>query len=243
MDALVVRLKLRRIAILPSLIELMLMKLTKFGHCCFLVDTSTSLGTSESGARIITDPAGFSTGQNSAKNIDLILITHKDRDHLEINSLKTILQNNPNAKIITNKSVGEILAKENIPYTILEQGQSATEKGVLIEGFGEKHAMMHPSIPQWQNTGYFIANKLFYPGDAFTNPGKPVEILALPVVAPWLKISESIDYALELKPRICFGVHDGISKLSGFAERFLPPILEPKGIKFVAVPIDQEIEI
>lgn len=207
------------------------MKITKFGHCCFLIE--------ERGLRIITDPAMFSEGQNQAKNIDVVLITHKDMDHLEMNSLKTILRNNPQAKIITIKSVGEVLDKENILYDLVGDGQSATEKGILIEGFGVKHALMHASIPQHDNTGYFINNKLFFPGDAFANPHKPVEILALPVVAPWLKISESIDYALELKPKFCFGIHDGISKLSGFADRFLPQILGPQGVKFVPLEIDK----
>lgn len=216
------------------------MKITKFGHCCFLIDTSTSLSTRESGLRIITDPAMFSEGQNQAKNIDVILITHKDRDHLEVNSLKRILENNPQAKIITIQDVGQILAKENISYAIVGDGQSIAVKEILIEGFGTKHAVMHASIPQQDNTGYFIANKLFFPGDAFTNPGRPVDILALPVVAPWLKISEAIDYAMELKPKFCFGMHDGISTISGFAERFLTPILEPQGIKFVALEIGKE---
>lgn len=208
------------------------MKIIKFGHCCFLFE--------ESNLRIITDPSIFSTGQNDAKNIDVILITHKDRDHLEMNSLKSILKNNPKAKIVTIKSVGEVLDKENIPYAVVGHNQSTTEKGVLIEGLGEKHAVMHPSFSQHDNSGYFVANKLFFPGDAFTNPGKSVEILALPVVAPWLKISEAIDYALELKPKICFGMHDGISKLTGFAERFLPPLLTPKGIKFVGLELHKE---
>lgn len=59
-----------------------------------------------------------------------------------------------------------------------------------------------------ENTGYFIDEKLFYPGDAFTDPGRPIDVLALPVAGPWVKISESVDYALALKPRTVFPVHD-----------------------------------
>ncbi|KKU76691.1 MAG: hypothetical protein UY03_C0028G0012 [Parcubacteria group bacterium GW2011_GWA2_47_64] len=87
-------------------------------------------------------------------------------------------------------------------------------------------------LGQVQNTGYFIANRFFYPGDAFYNPGKPVEILALPVAGPWLKISEVIDYAKLLKPKICFPVHDGMLKYLGPTRGVTTKYLSESGIEF-----------
>jgi len=210
------------------------MKITKFGHCCMLIE--------QNGIRILTDPGNYSTQQSEIKNIDYVLITHEHSDHLHLDSLKVLLKNNPQAKVITNNSVGELLTKENIIFTIVEDGQNFDANGVLIEGFGTDHALMHSSLPPTKNTGYFIANRLFYPGDAFTNPGKQVEILALPVAGPWLKLSVAIDYALELKPKVCFPVHDGILKSFGSAHSVPPKVLEPKGIKFVVLKIDKEYE-
>lgn len=210
------------------------MKITKFGHCCLLIE--------ESGLRILTDPGTYSTSQDSIKGIDVVLITHEHQDHLHIDSLKKVLKNNPQARVITNRSVGSLLDNENIKFELLEKG-TLTEKDVLIEAFGEKHAFMHPSIEPIQNIGYFIANKLFYPGDAFTNPHKPVDILALPVAGPWMKLSEAIDYAEELKPRVCFPVHEGILKSPGSTHRIPPSILKPLGIKFTVLEIDKETEL
>ncbi|TSC96542.1 MAG: beta-lactamase domain-containing protein [Parcubacteria group bacterium Athens1014_26] len=210
------------------------MKITKFGHCCLLIE--------ENGARILIDPGSYSTQQNTVKNIDIVIITHNHQDHFQMDSLKAILKNNPQAKIITNKSIGALLEREGIVFNVVENGQSITEKGILIEGFGDKHALIHSSRPSIQNTGYFIANKLFYPGDAFINPQKQIDILALPVSAPWETIAESIDYALELKPKICFPVHDGGIKAPGVFYRIPPEVLEPKGIKFVGLEIDKEYE-
>jgi len=210
------------------------MKITKFGHCCLLLE--------ENGLRILTDPGTYSTSQDSVKDIDVVLITHEHQDHLHIDSLKKVLENNPQAKVITNQSVGSLLDKEKIKYELLEKG-NLTEKGVLIEAFGEKHAFMHPSIEPIQNVGYFVANKLFYPGDAFTNPNRPIDILALPVAGPWMKLSEAIDYAKELKPRVCFPVHEGILKSPGSTHRIPPAVLEPLGIKFIILEIDQLTEI
>jgi len=183
--------------------------------------------------RILTDPGSYSIAQNEIKNIDIILITHEHTDHLHIPSLKECIKNNPQAKIVTNKGTAKLLDKESINYEILEHGQSKNFDDVIIEGFGEKHAEMYKTLTPVENTGYFISNKLFYPGDDFFNPNKPVEILALPVAGPWMKLSEAIDYALKLKPKICFPVHEGILKTPGSVHRIPKEILEKEGISFI----------
>ncbi|TSC66134.1 MAG: beta-lactamase domain-containing protein [Candidatus Berkelbacteria bacterium Gr01-1014_85] len=210
------------------------MKITKFGHCCLLIEVG--------GVKILTDPGIYSTQQTEVKNIDFVLITHEHADHLHIDSLKELLKNNPQTEVITNKSVGVLLEINQISFTLVEDGQSSSMQGVLIEGFGNDHALMHPLISPIQNTGYLIANKLFYPGDSLTIPEKPVEILALPVAGPWMKLSEAIDYALEVKPKTCFPVHEGILKQPG-STHFIPPsLLVPKGIQFIVLEIDKEYE-
>ncbi len=205
------------------------MKITKLGHCCLLIE--------EKGVKILTDPGAYSTDQTRVRNLDVILITHEHADHLHIDSLKTVLKNNPTAKVYTNKGVGKILDKEGIKYDLLENKQSVLINNVLIEGFGEKHAQIYSGLPTVINTGYFIANKLFYPGDALYNPKRPVKVLALPVAGPWLKLSEAIDYAKEIKPEICFPVHDGMLKEDRIGSNHKVPedVLRPLGIKFVVL--------
>ena len=201
------------------------MKITKFGHCCLLIE--------EGGLRILTDPGNLTTSQNDLQNIDIILVTHEHSDHFHIDSLKEVIKNNPKVKVVTNKAVGSLLDKEGIKFEILEDGQSREEKGIKLEGFGTTHAELHKTLPSVQNTGYMIAEKFFYPGDAFTNPKRNVEILALPVAGPWMKISESVDFALEVKPKLCFPVHDGILTSPGGSHKVPSIILPEKGIKFI----------
>ncbi len=197
----------------------------------------------ENGVRILTDPGSYSTAQNDVKNIDIILITHNHQDHLQTDSLKQVLKNNPNAEIFTNSEVGQVLDKEGIKYELLENGQNKTIKDVLIEGVGEFHENIHRTLSKMENTGYFIANRLFYPGDAFTVPDKKVEILAAPIWAPWLNIQEAIDYIEEIKPKICFPIHDGPAVPGSLAYRLPKQILEPLGIKFIIPEIGKEIEL
>jgi L-ascorbate metabolism protein UlaG (beta-lactamase superfamily) len=212
------------------------MRITKLGHCCLIIE--------ESGVRIMTDPGAYSTLQNEAKGIDYIFITHEHQDHIHIESLKIVLKNNPKAKIVTNRGVGKLLDAEKIPYQMLEHGGegdfglpaasagTAQAGGVHVEGHGEKHAVIYQEYGQVQNTGYFFANRFFYPGDAFFNPSKPVEILALPVSGPWMKMSEAIDYAKALKPKVCFPVHDGFLKFGGPFHSVPRALLPPAGIAF-----------
>ncbi len=187
--------------------------------------------------KILTDPGAYSTDQVRVRNLNVILITHEHADHLHIDSLKTVLKNNPVAKVYTNNGVGKLLDKEGIRYNLLEHKQSVLIDNVLIEGLGEKHAEIYPGLPSIVNTGYFIANKFFYPGDSFYNPKRPVKVLALPVAGPWLKISEAVNYAKEIKPEICFPVHDGMLKEGrvGSAHKVPEDGLRPLGIKFVVL--------
>ena len=210
------------------------MKVTKFGHCCMLIE--------DGGVRVLTDPGSFSTGQTSARDVNVILITHEHADHLHVESLKEFLKNNPGAKVRTNSSVGKILESNGVNFKLLTDGQKEIFGALTIEAFGKFHAVIHNSIPVIENTGYFIGNRLFYPGDSFTVPPKSVEILALPVEAPWMKLSEAIDYAEKVKPKICFPVHDGRLRdmRVGSTHKIPKDYLAANGVEFVVLEESKE---
>ena len=215
------------------------MKITKFGHCCLLVE--------ERELRILTDPGNLSTGQNSITDIDVVLITHEHGDHYHVPSVTEVMKNNPDAKIITNSAVAKLLEKEGIMGAIIvEDGQSHQINQVVFQGFGKKHAIVYKELGQVENTGYFIGPRLFYPGDAFYNPkaehGREVEILALPVAGPWMKISEAIDYALAVSPKIAFPVHDGILLSAGLSSFAPSKVLPSEGIAFIQLELGNETE-
>ena len=213
------------------------MYIKKIGHCCLVIK--------DKGLTILTDPGSFSTAQDSLTGIDVVLITHEHQDHLHIDSLKKVLANNPQAKVISNASVGKILDKENIAYKIVGDGQQTTVGEILFEGMGTKHAIVYKDIGQVENTGYFINKKLFYPGDALYDPKRPVDILALPVAGPWVKFSEFIEYALAVKPKHAFPVHDAVlSNLGiGLSQRMPNLIFDEKGIAFHPLNAGDEIEL
>lgn len=211
------------------------MKITKFGHSCLLIE--------EEGARILIDPGSWSSSQNSVQNIDAILITHEHPDHTDPQSLKQILGSNPQARVFTNIGVGKVLADHQINFELLTHGQSIVIKGVSIAAYGEKHAEIHPSLPKVDNTGFMIAEKFFDPGDTLnTFPSQPVAILAMPVVAPWMRLAESIEYAKRLHPHTCFPIHDGMLRITGPFHKLPEQILRELGINFIVLEENREYD-
>ncbi|ALO97304.1 MBL fold metallo-hydrolase [Streptomyces hygroscopicus subsp. limoneus] len=179
------------------------MKLTKKSHACVRLE--------KEGQTLVIDPGGFSE-EDAALGADAILITHEHPDHFDEFRLRAAMENNPAAHIWTLKSVaGQVEAAFPGRVHTVGHGDAFTAAGFDVQVHGELHAVIHPDIPRITNVGYLIdGGKVFHPGDALTVPGQAVETLLVPVMAPWNKISEVIDYVREVGPRRAYDVHDAL---------------------------------
>ena len=202
------------------------MKITKIGHCCLVIEIG--------GTKILTDPGAYSEGQGKVVSLDAVLITHEHQDHLHIDSLKTVLANNPTAIVISNAGVGAKLKEVGIAFTLIQGREKGQVKDVAIEAYDCRHEEIYGQV---QNTGYFIGEKLFYPGDSFYNPERPVDVLALPVAGPWCRLPDAIRYALLVKPKKVFPVHDAamIPARSSLLSKLPSEILPKNGIEFISL--------
>ncbi len=165
------------------------------------------------GLTILTDPGSFTIeAQTQVTGITVVLITHEHGDHFHVESIRSVFKNNPEAIIVTNSAVAALIAKEGItaPVTIVGDGQSTVVKGVAIEGFGKDHAPIYETMGRVENTAYMVAGTFYFPGDNFHVPERVVDVLALPVAGPWMKISEAVHFAQTISARVAFGVHDGM---------------------------------
>jgi len=211
------------------------MKITKLGHCCLLIE--------ENEVRFLTDPGNYTTAQNEIKNIDAVVISHEHSDHLHVESLKTVISNNPNVVVICNASVGKILEKEGMKQNQISDGQSTEIKNVKISGYGLKHAPIFREYEQVENTGYMFSDRLFYPGDAFLKPDVKVDILAFPVTGPWCNISDAMNYVLEVRPQVAFAVHDGnLLRPTGVTKRLPEKLFSENEIEFHYLDLGKEYE-
>ena len=178
------------------------MKITKLGHSCLLVE--------ESGTRILLDPGVFSAVEGLT-GLSGILVTHQHFDHVEVEKLRALLAANPDATLVVDEGTAEQLSDQGISSArTLRDGETVEIGGVEVRGFGKEHAPFHPDAPNIVNTGYLVGGRLFHPGDALTVPGFDVEVLAVPIVAPWSNIGQTVDFVRAVKPRVAFPIHDAI---------------------------------
>jgi L-ascorbate metabolism protein UlaG (beta-lactamase superfamily) len=83
---------------------------------------------------------------------------------------------------------------------------------------GELHAVIHPDLPRFYNSGYLFTlgdTTVFHPGDALTVPEQPVDVLCVPVCAPWMRAAEGIDFARAVAAPRNLAIHDRIYSEAG----------------------------
>ncbi len=107
-------------------------------------------------------------------------------------------------------------------------GESLMVAGFDVQTFGDQHAVIHPLVPVVANVGYLIGGSVFHPGDSLVVPPFDVELLLLPAMAPWAKISEIIDYAVAARAPKIRPIHDFLVKdvYFGILLNTLKPIVE-----------------
>lgn len=176
--------------------------LTKKTHSCVRIE--------KEGRVLVIDPGGFSE-DDAALGADVVLVTHEHPDHFNEARLRVGLEANPAAEIWTLRSVAEQLSAA-FPGRVhtVGGGDAFSAAGFDVTVHGELHAVIHPDIPRITNVGFLVDGSVFHPGDALTVPDRPVDTLLLPVMAPWSKISEVIDYVREVGPRRAIDVHDAL---------------------------------
>ncbi|MEV6263916.1 MBL fold metallo-hydrolase [Streptomyces sp. NPDC051784] len=176
--------------------------LTKKTHSCVRLERG--------GRSLVIDPGGF-TEDDAALGADAILVTHEHPDHFDEARLRAALESDPAAELWTLRSVAERMSAA-FPGRVhtVGHGDTFTAAGLEVQVHGELHAVIHPDIPRITNIGFLVDGAVFHPGDALTVPDHPVDTLMLPVMAPWSKISEVIDYVREVKPRRAIDIHDAL---------------------------------
>lgn len=194
------------------------MRLTKFGHACVRIE--------HEGAVVVIDPGVF-TEPEAVDGATAILVTHEHPDHAHADNLRRT-----DAPIW---SVGGV--KASLPDDVAERVTVVSARDTIDVGFrvdvvGEQHAVIHEELPRVENSGYLLrvdGRRIFHPGDALTGPGEPVDMLLLPVSAPWLKASECIDFARRTAAERNVAIHDmvyseaGLGIIDGHLQRFLAP--------------------
>jgi L-ascorbate metabolism protein UlaG (beta-lactamase superfamily) len=180
------------------------MRLTHLGHACLLVETADT--------RILIDPGTFSSGFEDLTDLDAVLVTHQHPDHLDQERLPAMLTANPQARLFVEPDA--TVAAEFTPGAAFAAGSEAQVGEVTIRGVGGQHAIIHEYVQPIGNVGYVLSASgeptLFHPGDMYAATPPDVDVLAVPINAPWAKISETLAFARAIRPRLAVPIHDGL---------------------------------
>lgn len=185
-------------------------------HACLVVENDNQT--------IVVDPGNFSSDFMVPNNVKAVVVTHEHPDHFDARILEKIISTNPTAVVVAPKSITEQLT--NMETLAVVASDEVNIESFKLNFYGGQHANIYQTLPQIANVGVLINDSLYYPGDSFAVPDKPVRHLALPVSAPWMKLAESIDFLNSVQPTYAFPTHDAILSDAGksIVDRLLPQL-------------------
>jgi L-ascorbate metabolism protein UlaG (beta-lactamase superfamily) len=183
------------------------MRITKFGHACIRLEYD--------GATVVIDPGMF-TDPEAVDGADAVVITHEHPDHYLPDHLTRA-----DVPVFTIDAVAARI-REDAPdvaerLTVVTPGQDF-DPGIPAVSVGELHAVIHPDLPRFFNSGYLFTlgdTTIFHPGDALTVPEQPVDVLCVPVCAPWMRAAEGVDFARAVGAPRNVAIHDRIYSEAG----------------------------
>lgn len=182
------------------------MRITKFEHAALMLE--------DSGKKLFLDPGNFTSPLTDTANTVAVVITHEHADHWTPEQLNRILDLNQDVPIFAPEGVAR--AASDFDVTVVREGDAVEAGPFRLRFFGGRHAVIHESIPVVDNVGVLIDEQLYYAGDSFTIPeGVEVDVLAVPAGAPWMKLAETMDYVLAVKPKRSFPTHEMVLSRSG----------------------------
>ncbi len=175
------------------------MQITKHQHAMLEI--------TEGNQTLIIDPGMYQSELPQLKNVVAVVFTHVHDDHSYLPHAKELAQHQ-GVKFFGTQEVRDKLL--DVDVQVVRHGDHIEVGNFTLDFSGDLHQEIHRSIPLVQNVGVTVNRTLFYPGDAYVYPEHPFEILACPSAAPWMKISDLIDYLVELKPKAAFATHNAI---------------------------------
>ncbi|MFG1796873.1 MBL fold metallo-hydrolase [Nocardia sp. NPDC049149] len=180
------------------------MRIAHFGHSCLLVELH--------GKKVLFDPGTFAHGFEGLTDLDAIAITHQHPDHIDPNRIDALVEANPGARLLADPQTAQ---QRGGRWEAVHAGNVLALGELQITGGGGRHAVIHPELPVIDNTVFQLGTpddpaQLVHPGDSLWVPPVQVGVLALPAAAPWMRISEAVDYLRAVAPRTALPIHYGI---------------------------------
>ena len=182
------------------------MRITHLGHACLLVETAA--------ARLLVDPGVFSAGFEDLTDVDAVFVTHQHPDHVDADRLRALLARNPAAVVHAELQTAADLSGAGVGAQVLRPGGSVDLGAVRVDAVGGEHAVIHEDVPRVGNVGLLVRSEgeptLLHPGDSYGAAPEGVDVLAVPLNAPWAALRETVEFVRAVAPSTAVPVHDGL---------------------------------
>ncbi len=193
------------------------MRLTSFGHSCLLVEVAD--------LRVLLDPGTFSSGFEQLRDLDAVLVTHQHPDHCDPDRFAPLVEANPGARVLLETQTADKLRDGGLRRDVetLTSGTDVTLESrgsaLTVSPVGQRHAIIHADIPRIDNTGVVLRAdgepSFFHPGDALDAEPGDVDLLGVPLNAPWCAMKETIEFVRRIGAPRFVPIHDGLLAENG----------------------------
>jgi L-ascorbate metabolism protein UlaG (beta-lactamase superfamily) len=209
------------------------MKLIHFGHAALLVETNAN--------KILFDPGVFGDGWKESENLTAIVITHAHADHLDAEGIAELRSAQPELRILAQEEAVESLKLLGVVAETFAPGDEVMLGSDHLRAVGGQHARIHEDLGTSGNVGIVLESngtRFFHPGDDLSAVPEGIDILALPLSAPWGSLKDTVEFLRAISPSRVIPIHDALLSELG-RKIFLARIgaLAPRGAEFVPTAI------
>jgi L-ascorbate metabolism protein UlaG (beta-lactamase superfamily) len=170
------------------------MQLTFHGHACVSLDLPD-------GRTLVIDPGTFSDTAAALTDATAVLVTHDHFDHVDVPAVAELLASAPGVQVWATGPAATALREGGAP----EQQVHEVTPGQVLDAAGAR----------------VTVGGLYHPGDSFVPPAAQPEagldVLLVPVSAPWLKMEQAIDFARSVPARVVVPIHEVFLSDAGHA--------------------------
>lgn len=181
------------------------MRITHHGHSCVVIDEA-----SPSSGRLIIDPGAYSEDLTTLERVDAALFTHGHLDHVDEARLDELRRNSGALSLYGPDAAKDFLSADDGKKLNVVSGKPHRElaiAGIEIGVYTYAHATVYPGLLETDNNCYLIGGRIWHPGDSFVLPPSQVDLVLVPAAAPWLKLSDAINYLRAVAAPMAMPIH------------------------------------
>jgi L-ascorbate metabolism protein UlaG (beta-lactamase superfamily) len=182
--------------------------LTKFTHSCVRLDDGDHT--------LVIDPGMFSELDAALDGADGVLITHEHPDHVDVDRVRAAADADSRLRIWAPPNLAAALELGD-QVVAVRPGERFEASGFGVQVFGGQHGLLHPTVPVVQNNCYLINETVYHPGDSVIVPTKPVQLLLLPIHAPWSSTADAMDFVVSVRAPKAIQIHDALLNQYGLS--------------------------